>query len=123
MNCMFKSVWTPECSQAFEQLKEKLTSAPIMGFADFTCPCIVETDASQYYGDTEQVIVYASLRLCPAEKNDSNYSCMNLELLALKWAITEKIRGYLLGSKFVVLTDNNPLCHHQTAKLGTIEQQ
>ena len=32
----------------FEQLKEKLTSAPILGFADFTCPFVVETDASQH---------------------------------------------------------------------------
>lgn len=46
---------------------------------------------------------------------------MKLELLALKWAVAEKFRGYLLGAKFVVLTDNNPLC--QTAKLGAIEQR
>lgn len=68
-------------------------------------------------GDTKRVIAYASRRLWQAEKNDSNYSSMKLELLALKWAVAEKFRGYLLGSTFVVLTDNNPLFHLQTAKL------
>lgn len=41
----------------------------------------------------------------------------------MKWAVAEKFRGYLLGSKFVVLTDNNPLCHLKTAKLGAVEQR
>ena len=31
-----------------------------------------------------------------------NYSSVKLELLALKWAVTEKIRDYLLGLKFTV---------------------
>ena len=37
-----------------------------------------------------------------------NYSYMKLELLALKWAVTEKFREYLLESEFVVYTDNKP---------------
>ena len=47
-----------------------------------------------------------------------NYSSAKLELLALKWAITEKFRDYLLGSKFTVYTDNNPLAYIQTTKLS-----
>jgi hypothetical protein len=38
-------------------------------------------------------------------------------------AVTEKFRSYLLGSKFQVLTDNNPLAHFQTSKLGALEQR
>ena len=53
----------------------------------------------------------------------SNYSSRKLELLALKWSITEKFREYLLGAKFVVFTDNNPLSYLQTAKLGAVEQR
>lgn len=92
----------------------------------------METDASseglgavlyQQQGYCKRVITYASRRLRNAEKNDWNYSSMKLELLALKWAVSEKFRGYLLGSKFVFVTDNNPLCHLQTAKLGAIEQR
>ncbi len=48
---------------------------------------------------------------------------MKLELLALKWAIVEKFHSYLLGSRFEMITDNNPLYHLQTAKLGAIEQR
>ncbi|GFS12764.1 Pol polyprotein [Elysia marginata] len=52
-----------------------------------------------------------------------NYSSRKLELLALKWAVTEKLRSYLLGAKFKVYTDKNPLCHLRTAKLGATEQR
>lgn len=52
-----------------------------------------------------------------------NYSSMKLELLALKWSVTEKFREYLLGAKFTVYTDNNPLSYLQTAKLGAVEQR
>ena len=40
------SAWTPQCLQAFELLKGKLTSALTLGYADFTVPFILETDAS-----------------------------------------------------------------------------
>lgn len=52
-----------------------------------------------------------------------NYSSMKLELLAVKWAVTEKFREYLLGNTFTIYTDNNPLSHLQTAKLGALEQR
>jgi hypothetical protein len=52
-----------------------------------------------------------------------NYSSMKLEFLALKWAVTEKFREYLLGNKVTIYTDNNPLRHLQTAKLGALEQR
>lgn len=48
---------------------------------------------------------------------------MKLEMLALKWALTEKFRDYLLGGSFVVFTDNNPLSYLQTAKLGATEMR
>ncbi len=67
-------------------------------------------------------IAFASRSLRPSETNMSNYSSMKLELLALKWSVTEKFREYLMGNKFVVYTDNNPLSYLQTAKLAAIEQ-
>lgn len=48
---------------------------------------------------------------------------MKLDLLALKWSVAEKFRGYLLGSKFDVLIDNNPVCHLKTAKLAAVKQR
>ena len=70
------------------------------------------------------VIRYASSGLRPNERNMENYSSMKLELLGLKWAITEKFRDYLIGSRFIVRIDNNPLTYVQsTAKLGTTEMR
>ena len=126
-------LWTPECSAAFNQLKVALSNPPVLGFADYSRGFIVETDASfsglgavlsQVQCDgTKRVIAYASRTLRPSEKKMSNYSSLKLELLALKWAVTEKFRGYLLGHHFTVFTDNNPLSHWVTAKFGAVEQR
>lgn len=50
-------------------------------------------------------------------------SSLKLDLLALKWSVTEKFRDYLLGNKFTVIADNNPLKYLSTAKLGAYEQK
>lgn len=47
---------------------------------------------------------------------------MKFEFLALKWAMTEKFREYLLQYKCVVFMDNNPQSHLVSAKLGATEQ-
>ena len=126
------SKWTKECTHAFEKLKACLTSAPVLGFPDFRNPFILETDASfsglgavlsQDQPQGRVVIAYASRSLRPTERNMQNYSSMKLEMLALKWAVTEKFRDYLLGGSFVVFTDNNPLSYLQTAKLGATEMR
>ena len=49
--------------------------------------------------------------LKPYERSMRNYSSAKLELLALKWAMCEKFKDYLIGSRFTVLTDNNPLTY------------
>ena len=48
---------------------------------------------------------------------------LKLELLALKWAIADKFCDYLLGASTIVYTDNNPLAHLNSAKLGATEQR
>lgn len=54
-----------------------------------------------------------------AEGNYANYSFAKLELLAVKWAVTEKLNDYLLGLDFNIITAKNPLSYIQTsAKLG-----
>ena len=39
-------LWTPSCEEAMCQLKEKLTTAPILAYPSFDKPFTVETDAS-----------------------------------------------------------------------------
>ena len=46
---------------------------------------------------------------------------MQLQLLALKWAVCKKFRDYLIGSKCTVLTDNNPLTYIHTSCLGAAQ--
>ena len=46
-----------------------------------------------------------------------NYSLAKLELLVVKWAVTEKLWDYLLGSKFMLYTDYNPLAYVREGKL------
>ncbi|RXN37172.1 Transposon Ty3-I Gag-Pol poly [Labeo rohita] len=78
---------------------------------------------SQEDGGKLRPVAYASRGLREPECNMDNYSTMKLEFLALKWAVTEKFRDYLIGNKFTVFTDNNPLSHVKTAKLGAVEQR
>ncbi len=69
----------------------------------------------------DRVVAYASRSLKPAEKN---YPAHKLELLALKWTVTEKFHDYLYGTEFTVETDNNPLTYVlTTAKLDATGQR
>ena len=116
--------WGAEQQKAFDSLVEALSSPPILGFADFSIPFELHTDAStsglgavlyQVQNGKRRVIAYASRSL---SKSEQNYSTHKLEFLALKWAVTEKFYDYLYGHRFEVKTDNNPLTYVlTTAKL------
>lgn len=127
-----QDAWSEECAASFEGLKDKLVSAPVLAYADFSRPFVLEVDASysglgavlsQEVDGKVRPVAYASRTLRPTERNMSNYSSMKLEFLALKWAIAEKFREYLLGQKCLVYTDNNPLSHLTSAKLGAVEHR
>ena len=114
--------------EAFDALEEALSTAPVLGYPDFSREFILEIDASfnglgtilSQQGKDGQihVIAYVSHSLRPSERSMCNYSSAKLELLVLKWAVTEKFRDYLLGSGFQVYTDNNPLTYIRESKLG-----
>ena len=50
-----------------------------------------------------------------------NYSLAKIELMALKWRVCNKFKDYLLGSKFTIFMDNNPLCYLKSSKLGATQ--
>ena len=113
--------WTPECDTAFRTLIERLTSAPILAFANPQLPYILHTDACRQglgaalYQEQEgrlRVVAYASRGL---SKSEQNYPTHKLEFLALKWAVCEKFHDYLYGCEFTILTDNNPLTYVLTS--------
>ena len=102
-----KFVLVSEHQKAFNALKLALTTAPVLGYPNFEREFILETDASlrglgavlsqvDEQGKTH-IIAYVSQTLRPSEKSMHIYSSAKLELLALKWVVTEKFRDYLLG--------------------------
>ena len=93
--------WSKEAQRAFEELKRKLTQAPILARPDFNLSFILHTDAcatglgaalSQIQGEKERVISYASRR---TSRTEANYGATQLELLAVFWA-TRHYRHYLI---------------------------
>ena len=100
-----------ECLQAFEELKRKLVTAPVVVAPDWDCNFELMCDASNYavgaaLGQRRdkifRVIHYASKVLNDAQ---ANYTTTEKELLAVVYAL-EKFRSYLIGSRVVVFTDH-----------------
>ncbi len=109
-----KVQWTSAAEEAFRNIKEALTSEPILRAPDFSCPFLLQTDASdtglgavlsQVQGGEEHPVLYISRKLSPAERN---YTTVEKEALAVKWAVLE-LRYYLHGRKFTLVTDHAPL--------------
>jgi hypothetical protein len=81
------------CQQeAFESLKERLCTTPVLGYPNFKFPYILTTDGSkmaigailsQIQDGVERPLAHASRQLNAAEKN---YSASEVELLTLVWA-------------------------------------
>ncbi|GKE38499.1 putative reverse transcriptase domain-containing protein, partial [Tanacetum coccineum] len=107
-----KFKWSDKAKAAFQLIKQKLCSAPILalpkGNEDFIAYC----DASikglgVVLMQREKVIAYASRQLKVYEKN---YTTHDLELGAVVFAL--KIwRHYLYGTKCTVFTDHKSLQH------------
>ena len=109
-----KFVWTDTCERAFNDLKEALTTAPILAFPNFKEPFHLYTDASnegigvtlgQLQNGKEVAIAYAGRDLNAAERN---YSTTEREALGLIFGI-RKFEPYLHGRKFILHTDHHAL--------------
>ena len=108
-------LWSNNHDQAFKTAKQLLTSAPTLSFYDSTRPTHLCTDASrqglwfvvqQQQGDKWTLIQAGSRFLSDAE---SRYAIIELELLAVTWAIL-KSNIFLAGlPHFTILTDHHPL--------------
>lgn len=106
--------WSEMCQAAFDTLKNKRVSAPILVYPEFDKPFLLYTDASdnaiggvlgQKHVDGEKVIAYWSRQLHKAERQ---YSTVEKEALAAVSAVKE-FYPYLYGFPFTLITDHNPL--------------
>nr|GFB64426.1 putative reverse transcriptase domain-containing protein [Tanacetum cinerariifolium] len=107
-----KFEWGDKQEAAFQLLRQKLCSAPILTLPKGSEDFIIYCDASNkglgaVLRQREKVISYASRQLKIHEKN---YTTHDLELGAVVFAL--KIwRHYLYGTKCTVFTDHNSLQH------------
>ena len=117
--------WQDHHERAFQTLKNRLTSSPILRLPVFQegKPFVLRTDASDiglgavllqdFEGEGRLPIAYASKKLLPRERN---YSVIEKECLGIIWGV-EKFRKYLYGVDFLLETDHKPLSYMQTAKV------
>ena len=106
--------WTAECQQAFDTLKLRLMTEPILALPNNEGTYILDTDASNFglgavlsqeqFG-TERVIAYASRTINTAELK---YETTRKKLLALVYGL-KQFRQYLTGRHFVIRTDHAAL--------------
>ncbi|WVZ71519.1 hypothetical protein U9M48_020095 [Paspalum notatum var. saurae] len=105
-----KFQWTSACQKAFEELKKRLTTAPVLTFPDMHKPFSVYCDASRLglgcvLMQEGKVIAYASRQLRDHEKN---YPTHDLELAAVVHAL-KVWRHYLFGQKCDIYTGHKSL--------------
>nr|CAN60792.1 hypothetical protein VITISV_015829 [Vitis vinifera] len=109
-----KFIWDERCQKSFDQLKQFLTTTPIVRAPNWQLPFEVMCDASDFaigavLGQREDrkpyVIYYASKTLNEAQRN---YTTTEKELLAVVFAL-DKFRAYLVGSFIIVFTDHSAL--------------
>lgn len=110
-----KFLWSPDCQKAFEEIKLKLTSAPILVHPDFSRTFYIQCDASKsgigsvlFQKDEKNFdhpIAYFSKKL---NKSQRNYNVTELECYAAV-ASVKKFRPYIEGFDFIIITDHASL--------------
>lgn len=103
--------WTEREQEAFDNIKESFHKNIHLMIADFNYPFILACDSSnsaigsilfQEIDGCRRIVSYISKRLNPAQRN---YSINELELLAIVYSVN-KLKYYLSGNTFTILTDN-----------------
>jgi ribonuclease HI len=116
--------WTSECESSFQELKRRLTTAPVLTLPSGMEGFVIYSDASKkglgcvlmQYG---RVIAYASRQL---KTHETNYPTHDLELAAVIFAL-RVWRHYLYGSRVQIFTDHKSLWYLMTQKELNMRQR
>ncbi|MEL7079228.1 MAG: reverse transcriptase domain-containing protein [Cyanobacteria bacterium J06582_2] len=115
--------WTADCQTSFDQLRESLSTPPILSYPDFGSEELFQlyTDASnqgmgaclvQVQDGVHKVVAYLSTTY---NAHELNYSVLDKELAAIRWAV-KKLKPFLWGHRFVIHSDHKPLSYLQSRK-------
>jgi len=115
--------WNDYATEAFQRLKQAITSQPVLALPNFNLPLKLETDASgsgigAVLKQVNHPIAYFSKKLSPLMQQKSAYI---REFYAITEAIA-KFRHYLIGKKFIIRTDQQSLRSLLNQSLHTQEQ-
>ena len=107
-----KFLWTTEATKAFNQIKEKLTTAPILALPDFSQPIELHCDASKIgigavLSQNGKPMAYFSEKLSGSKLN---YNTYNLEFYAIICTL-KHWSSYLAYHEFVLYSDHDGLKH------------
>ncbi|KAK4409345.1 hypothetical protein Sango_0007500 [Sesamum angolense] len=105
----------PQCQVAFDNLKRKMVTDPVLALPDMSKPFAVETDTSDstlggVLMQDNHPVTFESRKLKDVERR---YSVHEKELMAVVHCL-RLWHHYLLGSPFVVKTDNTAVSHFMT---------
>lgn len=102
--------WSSEAQQAFDNLKQAMSTTPVLALPDFSVPFVLETDASEVgvgavLMQRDQPVAFLSKAFGPAHHKLFIYE---KEFLALIMDV-EKWRPYLQRQEFVIRTDHKSI--------------
>ncbi|KAA0062124.1 gag protease polyprotein [Cucumis melo var. makuwa] len=117
-------VWSKACEDSFQNLKQKLVTAPVLTVPDGSGSFVIYSDASKkglgcVLMQQGKMVAYASRQL---KSHEQNYPTHDLELAAVVFAL--KIwRHYLYGEKIQIFTDHKSLKYFFTQKELNMRQR
>ena len=116
--------WSNPQEEAFRTLKTELTSNPVLALYNPKAETELHTDASSkgiggillQRGEDKAFhpVYYVSKKTTAAE---SAYHSSRLELMAIVWSVT-RLRQFLIGIRFVIVTDCEVLMYLNSKKTG-----
>ena len=116
--------WSEECQKSMDEVKRRLTTAPILILPDDSSDYVIYSDASLrgmgcVLMQNGRVISYLSRQLKPHERN---YLTHDLELAAVVFAL-KAWRHYLYGRRCQIYSDHRSLKYITTQKELNLRQR